>query len=473
GQRQSCIRDSPLPSRPPNGEPRVTDPTSLDAGGLTAGYAAGDFTPVDVALAVLERAAAIDAIVNAFVVIDAEGALDAARESAARWAAGSPLGPLDGVPASVKDILLQRGRPTLRGSAAVEPTGPFTEDAPSVARLREAGCVLIGKTTTPEFGWKGVTDCPPHGATGNPHAPDRTAGGSSGGAAAAVAFGAGPLALGTDGGGSVRIPAAFCGIFALKPTYGRVPLYPASAFGTLAHVGPMTRTAADSATLLDVIGRPDTRDWSHLGPPPAGYRAALEPPADTTVSRPLAGLRVAALHGRMAPEAKDEVMRRFSAGEVDVLVATTVIEVGVNVPNATVMAIMDADRFGVSQLHQLRGRVGRGEHPGLCLLVTDLPAAAPARARLEAVASTRDGFELSRIDLEQRREGDVLGQAQSGGRSSLRMLAVIEDEDIIAEARREAGELVERDPELVRTPALRTALDALLDAEREEFLERG
>ncbi|WP_461110942.1 ATP-dependent DNA helicase RecG [Streptomyces calidiresistens] len=195
--------------------------------------------------------------------------------------------------------------------------------------------------------------------------------------------------------------------------------------------------------------------------------------ARSLAAGPLAGLRVAALHGRMAPEAKDEVMRRFSAGEVDVLVATTVIEVGVNVPNATVMAIMDADRFGVSQLHQLRGRVGRGEHPGLCLLVTDLPAAAPARARLEAVASTRDGFELSRIDLEQRREGDVLGQAQSGGRSSLRMLAVIEDEDIIAEARREAGELVERDPELVRTPALRTALDALLDAEREEFLERG
>ncbi|MQS06494.1 amidase [Streptomyces alkaliphilus] len=271
----------------------MTDPTSLDTAGLTAGYAAGDFTPVDVTLAVLERAAAIDAVVNAFVLLDADGALVAAEESAARWAAGSPLGPLDGVPASVKDILLQRGRPTLRGSAAVEPTGPFTEDAPSVARLREAGCVLFGKTTTPEFGWKGVTDCPPHGATGNPYAPDRTAGGSSGGAAAAVAFGAGPLALGTDGGGSVRIPAAFCGIFALKPTYGRVPLYPASAFGTLAHVGPMTRTVADSAALLDAIGRPDTRDWSHLGPPPAGYRAALAPPADTTVSRPLAGLRVA------------------------------------------------------------------------------------------------------------------------------------------------------------------------------------
>ncbi|MCE7079924.1 ATP-dependent DNA helicase RecG [Streptomyces sp. ST2-7A] len=195
--------------------------------------------------------------------------------------------------------------------------------------------------------------------------------------------------------------------------------------------------------------------------------------ARSLAAGPLAGLRIAELHGRMAPDAKDEVMRRFSAGELDVLVATTVIEVGVNVPNATVMAIMDADRFGVSQLHQLRGRVGRGEHPGLCLLVTDLPEAVPARARLEAVASTRDGFELSRIDLEQRREGDVLGQAQSGGRSSLRMLAVIEDEDIIIEARREAAELVERDPELTRTPALRTALDALLDAEREEFLERG
>ncbi|KPC67439.1 hypothetical protein ADL27_58795, partial [Streptomyces sp. NRRL F-6602] len=136
--------------------------------------------------------------------------------------------------------------------------------------------------------------------------------------------------------------------------------------------------------------------------------------AEQLAAGPLAGLRIEVLHGRMAPDDKDDVMRRFAAGEVDVLVATTVIEVGVNVPNATAMVIMDADRFGVSQLHQLRGRVGRGSAPGLCLLVTDMPEAAPARARLGAVAATLDGFELSRIDLEQRREGDVLGQAQSG-----------------------------------------------------------
>ncbi|MDG9714080.1 helicase-related protein [Streptomyces sp. DH10] len=188
---------------------------------------------------------------------------------------------------------------------------------------------------------------------------------------------------------------------------------------------------------------------------------------------PLKGLRVEVLHGRMHPDDKDAVMRRFAAGDADVLVATTVIEVGVNVPNATVMVIMDADRFGVSQLHQLRGRVGRGSAPGLCLLVSEMPEASPARQRLNAVASTLDGFELSRIDLEQRREGDVLGQAQSGARTSLRMLAVIEDEEIIAEAREEAAAVVAKDPELTDLPALRTALDALLDEEREQYLEKG
>ncbi|MCP9995902.1 ATP-dependent DNA helicase RecG [Streptomyces werraensis] len=195
--------------------------------------------------------------------------------------------------------------------------------------------------------------------------------------------------------------------------------------------------------------------------------------AEQLARGPLAGLRVEVLHGRMQPDDKDAVMRRFAAGEVDVLVATTVIEVGVNVPNATVMVIMDADRFGVSQLHQLRGRVGRGSAPGLCLLVSEMPEASAARQRLNAVASTLDGFELSRIDLEQRREGDVLGQAQSGTRSSLRMLAVIDDEEVIAEARAEASRIVAADPDLERLPALRTALDALLDEEREQYLEKG
>ncbi|MCF0079362.1 ATP-dependent DNA helicase RecG [Streptomyces lomondensis] len=195
--------------------------------------------------------------------------------------------------------------------------------------------------------------------------------------------------------------------------------------------------------------------------------------ADQLAKGPLQGLRVEVLHGRMHPDDKDAVMRRFAAGETDVLVATTVIEVGVNVPNATAMVIMDADRFGVSQLHQLRGRVGRGSAPGLCLLVTEMPEASPARQRLNAVAATLDGFELSRIDLEQRREGDVLGQAQSGARTSLKVLAVIEDEEIIAEAREEATAVVAKDPELTHLPALRTALDALLDEEREQYLEKG
>ncbi|MEU3897576.1 ATP-dependent DNA helicase RecG [Streptomyces sp. NPDC045251] len=195
--------------------------------------------------------------------------------------------------------------------------------------------------------------------------------------------------------------------------------------------------------------------------------------AEQLAKGPLQGLRVEVLHGRMQPDDKDAVMRRFAAGETDVLVATTVIEVGVNVPNATAMVIMDADRFGVSQLHQLRGRVGRGSAPGLCLLVTEMPEASAARQRLNAVAGTLDGFELSRIDLEQRREGDVLGQAQSGARTSLRVLAVIEDEEIIAEARQEAVAVVAADPELTALPELRTALDALLDDEREQYLEKG
>ncbi|TQO33204.1 ATP-dependent DNA helicase RecG [Streptomyces cavourensis] len=195
--------------------------------------------------------------------------------------------------------------------------------------------------------------------------------------------------------------------------------------------------------------------------------------ADELRKGALAGLSVEVLHGRMHPDEKDDVMRRFAAGVVDVLVATTVIEVGVNVPNATAMVIMDADRFGVSQLHQLRGRVGRGSAPGLCLLVSEAHEASPARARLSAVAATLDGFELSRIDLEQRREGDVLGQAQSGVRSSLRMLTVIDDEEVIAAAREEAVAIVAADPELEHLPELRTVLAALLDKEREEYLDKG
>ncbi|ADH65657.1 ATP-dependent DNA helicase recG [Nocardiopsis dassonvillei] len=188
---------------------------------------------------------------------------------------------------------------------------------------------------------------------------------------------------------------------------------------------------------------------------------------------PLSELRVEVLHGRMAPDDKDAVMRRFSAGDTDAVVSTTVIEVGVDVPNATVMVIMDADRFGVSQLHQLRGRVGRGQLPGLCLLVTDAEEGSPARERLAAVAATTDGFELSRVDLEMRREGDVLGDSQSGARSSLRMLTLLKDEELIGEAREEATAYVAADPGLTGHPPLAQALETLLPEERAEYLDKA
>jgi ATP-dependent DNA helicase RecG len=188
---------------------------------------------------------------------------------------------------------------------------------------------------------------------------------------------------------------------------------------------------------------------------------------------PLAGLRLGVLHGRLPPEEKEKVMLAFADGLVDVLVTTTVVEVGVDVPNATVMVIMDADRFGVSQLHQLRGRVGRGREPGLCLLVTDVVAGSPARDRLDAVALTSDGFELSRIDLEQRREGDVLGTAQAGRKSSLKLLQLLRDEDLIGQAREEAIELVHADPALAGEPGLAAAVRGLIDAEQTSFLEKA
>jgi len=263
----------------------MTELTELTAVELLDGYRRGEFGPVEATRAALRRAEEIQPELNAFVRITADEALEQARAAEERWRRGEPDGLLDGVPVTVKDILLLAGHPTLKGSLTVDPEGRWDEDAPSVARLREHNAVFLGKTTTPEFGWKGVTDSPLSGITRNPHDPARTPGGSSGGAAAAVVRGAGPLALGTDGGGSVRIPAAFCGIFALKPTYGRVPLYPASAFGTLAHVGPMTLDAADAALLMDVIGHPDSRDWSALGPAPGSFTEQL--------SGGVRGLRVA------------------------------------------------------------------------------------------------------------------------------------------------------------------------------------
>jgi ATP-dependent DNA helicase RecG len=213
--------------------------------------------------------------------------------------------------------------------------------------------------------------------------------------------------------------------------------------------------------------------------PPPDDAAARRPPtavadvAAELIAGPLAALRVFVLHGRLAGEEKDDVMRRFAAGDIDVLVSTTVIEVGVDVSNASLMVVMDADRFGVSQLHQLRGRVGRGSVPGLCLLVTEAPEGSPSRARLDGVAATSDGFALARLDLESRREGDVLGATQSGRRSSLRLLSVLRDDDVISAARAGADEVVGADPLLQRHPALAAAVEQLASTERADYLDKS
>jgi ATP-dependent DNA helicase RecG len=232
------------------------------------------------------------------------------------------------------------------------------------------------------------------------------------------------------------------------------------------------RIGDGSGTAEDVD--PDGPD----GEPPADDESERRSPLAVTdvapalAEGPLADLRIAVLHGRLPADEKDTVMRGFAAGDIDVLVATTVVEVGVDVPNATVMAIMDADRFGVSQLHQLRGRVGRGSAPGLCLLVTEVPAGTATRERLDAVASTLDGFELAQLDLEMRREGDILGAAQSG-RSSLRMLSLLRDQDVIERARTEARQLVDGDPTLAEHPGLARMVSELVDEERAEYLEKS
>ncbi|MBX9612179.1 MAG: amidase [Burkholderiales bacterium] len=239
-------------------------------------YRTAQASPVDATLAVLQRIERFNPVLNAFCHVDPAAALASARRSEARWQAGAPCGELDGVPTSIKDLILARGWPTLRGSRTVDAHQPWEVDAPAVARLREAGAVLLGKTTTPEFGCKGETNSPRTGITRNPWDVSRTPGGSSGGTAAAVAAGMGPLSVGTDGAGSVRIPAAFCGNFGLKPSFGRVPAYPLSPFGSVAHLGPHTMSVADAALMMNVLKRPDARDWTSLPPDATDYTVGLD-----------------------------------------------------------------------------------------------------------------------------------------------------------------------------------------------------
>ena len=243
---------------------------------LLHGYRRLDFSPLEATEAVLRRIARLDPKLNAFTLIDTEGALKAARASTERWAKRSPDGRIDGVPITIKDLVLTKGWPTLRGSKAIDAAQPWTDDAPSVAFLRAENPVILGKTTTPEFGWKGVTDSPLTGITHNPWNLEKTPGGSSGGAAAAAAAGLGALHIGTDGGGSIRIPAGFTGIVGMKASFARVPAWPASPFGTLSHVGPMARSVSDTALMLTVMAQPDARDWYQHPRPCEDYRHGLD-----------------------------------------------------------------------------------------------------------------------------------------------------------------------------------------------------
>jgi aspartyl-tRNA(Asn)/glutamyl-tRNA(Gln) amidotransferase subunit A len=253
----------------------IDDIAYLPATGLLDLYAKKTLSPVEATRLLLERLDALQPKLNAFSIVDREGALAAARQSETRWQKSEPAGPLDGVPVTIKDLMLMRGFPTRRGSRLVEPQ-PDSEDAPATARLREAGAVILGKTTTPEFGWKALGDSPLTGITRNPWDTSRTSGGSSAGAAVACAAGIAPLHLGSDGAGSIRIPSAFCGIFGFKPSYGRVPQYPPSAMGLLSHTGPMSRTVADAALMLNVLSGADDRDPYALPPEERDWRRGID-----------------------------------------------------------------------------------------------------------------------------------------------------------------------------------------------------
>ena len=241
-----------------------TNPVLFSASELLTAYSNKTLSPVEVTTATLDHSANYNEKVNAFRLVDEEKALENARASEERWSQGTPVGLVDGIPTTIKDLVATKGWSTRRGSLTTNDKGPWDEDAPLVGRLRSNGAVLLGKTTTPEFGWKGVTDSPLTGITRNPWDLTKTPGGSSGGAAAAAAACFGALHHGSDGGGSIRMPSGYTGIYGLKPTFGRVPTWPASGFGTLSHQGPMTRTVNDAALMLTVMSEPDSRDWYAL-----------------------------------------------------------------------------------------------------------------------------------------------------------------------------------------------------------------
>ena len=262
------------PARSPDGSD-MNDILALNGASLLAAFRNRALSPVEVVDAVLAGIERHNPVVNAFNVVDAEGARAAARRSEARWAKRAPLGPVDGLPLTIKDNIIWAGHPARRGSRT-SATDPVAESAPSVDRLLEAGAVPIGKTTLPEFGWKGIGDSPLTGITRNPWDTRVTTGGSSAGAAAAAVLNLGILHLGTDGAGSIRIPAGFCGVYGIKPSFGRVPAYPPSPYAILSHVGPLSRTVHDAALMLTVGSAPDPRDMTAVNTPAPDFRIGLD-----------------------------------------------------------------------------------------------------------------------------------------------------------------------------------------------------
>ncbi len=357
----------------------------LSADEALALFASGKLSPLELAHDCLARIERFNPRVNAFCHVDAEGAVTAARASQARWLRGEPIGPLDGVPVTIKDLTLTSGMPTRKGSKTTSAEGPWRVDAPVAARMRAAGAVVLGKTTTPEFGWKGVTDNPLYGITRNPWQPELTPGGSSGGAGAAAALNLGLLHQGSDAGGSIRIPCSFTGTFGLKPTFGWVPQWPASAMSTLSHLGPMTRSAADSALLLSVIAHPDARD-GYAGPAcPIDWLAA--PPSY------LAGMRIAYSRDLGYASVAPDILRAVDAA-VDELRAlgaeVTEVDPGFASPKATFDTLWHAgasrllDGLSAAQCDALDpGLRAIAEH-GKRLTLTDYLIAREARAALVA-----------------------------------------------------------------------------------------
>jgi aspartyl-tRNA(Asn)/glutamyl-tRNA(Gln) amidotransferase subunit A len=305
----------------------MTEPFSLSAAELLDAYKAKKLSPVEATKSCLGRIAALDEKLNAFCLVDEESALADARASEARWMRNEPAGLVDGVPATIKDLFLTKKWPTMKGSLTVSREQAWDVDAPSVARLREHGAVLLGKTTTTEFGHKGVGDSPLHGTTRNPWNTDLTPGGSSCGAGVAAAASMAPLNLGSDGGGSIRIPASFCGIFGIKPGFGRVPSAPASIAGSLPGTGPMTRTVEDAALMLQVIAGDDARDWTALSD------VAFD--ALSGLNKGIKGLRIAYAPTISGAPVTDEVARSIAqAAAVFRELGATVNQIELDLPRA-------------------------------------------------------------------------------------------------------------------------------------------